>query len=124
MLIRLQFPIRGSRRSCEGDRQGHMGSTRERSRKISSIRRYIYPPLTRTLVSAFDLYIGRFPQVSNIEFEFNPALPVGSRISHVKVGCDHIDLQREYVLVTRDYMTRGKGRSYIKAPLGTKAYST
>lgn len=51
---------------------------------------------------------GRFPQVSHIEFEFDPNKPAGSRILNVKVAKAPIDLDRVYVLVTRGYMARGK----------------
>lgn len=51
---------------------------------------------------------GRFPQVSNITFEFNPSAPPGSRISWAKVGGEPIDPERYYKLATRGYMSRGK----------------
>lgn len=51
---------------------------------------------------------GRFPQVSNITFGFNPSAPPGSRISWVKVGGKPIELERYYVMATRGYMSRGK----------------
>ncbi|KAI9761837.1 MAG: hypothetical protein M4579_000777 [Chaenotheca gracillima] len=51
---------------------------------------------------------GRFPQVSNIFFEFDPSAPEGSRILWTKIGEEPLDLTREYVLATRGYMARGK----------------
>ncbi|KAI5925195.1 flagellar associated protein [Camillea tinctor] len=51
---------------------------------------------------------GRFPQVSNIRFEFDASKPTGSRIVSVAIGGEPIDLERKYVLVTRGYMARGK----------------
>ncbi|KAI9847569.1 MAG: hypothetical protein M1837_002143 [Sclerophora amabilis] len=51
---------------------------------------------------------GRFPQVSNISFEFDPQGPQGSRILWTKIGDEPIDLEKEYVLSTRGYMARGK----------------
>ncbi|KAL1966178.1 hypothetical protein VTN77DRAFT_4730 [Rasamsonia byssochlamydoides] len=51
---------------------------------------------------------GRFPQVSNITFGFNPSAPTGSRICWVKVGGKPIELEKDYVLATRGYMSRGK----------------
>ena len=51
---------------------------------------------------------GRFPQVSGIELTFDPNLPEGSRCSDVSVAGHPIDLEREYKVVTRDYMVRGK----------------
>jgi 5'-nucleotidase, C-terminal domain len=51
---------------------------------------------------------GRFPQVSNIIFEYNPKLPSGSRVQWIKVSGEALDLQKKYVLATRGYMARGK----------------
>lgn len=51
---------------------------------------------------------GRFPQVSNITFEFNPNAPPGSRIIWAKIGGKPIDPERYYKLATRGYMARGK----------------
>ncbi|KEZ45790.1 hypothetical protein SAPIO_CDS1599 [Scedosporium apiospermum] len=49
---------------------------------------------------------GRFPQVSNIQFEFNPNLPVGSRIVSVRINGEDIDFERKYLMATRGYMGR------------------
>lgn len=51
---------------------------------------------------------GRFPQVSNIIFEYDPKLPPGSRVQCVKVNGEDLDAERQYVLATRGYMARGK----------------
>ena len=51
---------------------------------------------------------GRFPQVSNIRFQFDPTKPPGSRILSTQVGGKPLDLERIYVLATRGYMARGK----------------
>ena len=51
---------------------------------------------------------GRYPQVSNIVFEYNPKLPSGSRVQWIKVDGKDVDLQKQYVLATRGYMARGK----------------
>ena len=59
-------------------------------------------------VSAYPALEGRFPQVSNITFEFDPSKPPDHRILWTHVGDKPIDLQREYTLVTRGYMARGK----------------
>ncbi|EXJ83858.1 hypothetical protein A1O1_07486 [Capronia coronata CBS 617.96] len=59
-------------------------------------------------VSTYPALEGRFPQVSNIEFEFDPRLPPHHRIKWVKVGREPLDLERKYKLVTRGYMGRGK----------------
>ncbi|TKA75911.1 hypothetical protein B0A49_04172 [Cryomyces minteri] len=51
---------------------------------------------------------GRFPQVSGIEFEFDPTKPESSRVKYVNINKDPLDLQKDYTLATRDYMVRGK----------------
>ena len=51
---------------------------------------------------------GRFPQVSNITFSFNPSYPPGERVTSVLLGGKPIDLEKQYVLATRGYMGRGK----------------
>jgi 2',3'-cyclic-nucleotide 2'-phosphodiesterase (5'-nucleotidase family) len=51
---------------------------------------------------------GRFPQVSNIAFVFDPARPEGQRCSEITIGGEPVDLQRRYKMATRDYMARGK----------------
>ncbi|OJD29792.1 5-nucleotidase [Diplodia corticola] len=59
-------------------------------------------------VSKYPALEGRFPQVSNIEFEFDPQQPEGSRVNWTKIGGDPVDLEKEYVMVTRGYMARGR----------------
>ena len=59
-------------------------------------------------VSAYPALEGRFPQVSNITFEFDPDKPPDHRINWVQVGGKPLDNEKEYTLVTRGYMGRGK----------------
>ncbi|CRG90934.1 Trifunctional nucleotide phosphoesterase protein YfkN [Talaromyces islandicus] len=59
-------------------------------------------------VSQLPALEGRFPQVSNITFEFTASAPPGSRINWVKVGGEPVDYERKYTLATRGYMGRGK----------------
>lgn len=59
-------------------------------------------------VSMYPALEGRFPQVSNIKFEFDPRLPPNSRIQYVKVNDEPLDHAKDYVVVTRGYMARGK----------------
>ncbi|KAI9808053.1 MAG: hypothetical protein M1827_007538 [Pycnora praestabilis] len=54
---------------------------------------------------------GRFPQVSNIQFEFDPAAPEGSRMMWMKIDGKQVDLEKDYALATRGYMGRGKVRN-------------
>ena len=51
---------------------------------------------------------GRFPQVSNIQFAYNPKLPPGSRVTWAKIHGEPLDLNRSYTMATRGYMGRGK----------------
>jgi hypothetical protein len=51
---------------------------------------------------------GRFPQVSNIAFSFNPLAPSGSRVTWANIGTEPLKLDAEYTLATRGYMARGK----------------
>ncbi|OTB00986.1 hypothetical protein M426DRAFT_323880 [Hypoxylon sp. CI-4A] len=59
-------------------------------------------------LSLYPALEGRFPQVSNITFEFDGQKPVGSRIVSATIGGQSIDMAKKYVLVTRGYMARGK----------------
>jgi 2',3'-cyclic-nucleotide 2'-phosphodiesterase (5'-nucleotidase family) len=67
-------------------------------------------------VSNYPALEGRFPQVSNIIFETDYSQPPHKRIVGVSIGGEPLDESREYKLVTRGYMGRGKGiaisRSY------------
>ncbi|KAK4156079.1 Metallo-dependent phosphatase-like protein [Chaetomidium leptoderma] len=71
-------------------------------------------------VSLYPALEGRFPQVSNINFEFDPSRPVGSRIVSAEIGGSLLDNDRIYVLATRGYMARGKDgyRSLLVQPEG------
>ncbi|KAI9054242.1 hypothetical protein LZ554_001410 [Drepanopeziza brunnea f. sp. 'monogermtubi'] len=59
-------------------------------------------------VSLYPALEGRFPQVSNIEFEFDPSKPADSRVQWIRIGGQPIDHGKLYTLVTRGYMARGK----------------
>lgn len=59
-------------------------------------------------VSKWPSLDGRFPQVSGIQFTFDPSKPAGTRCSNVRVMNKPINLDREYSLATRDYMCAGK----------------
>ncbi len=69
---------------------------------------------------AADQSSGRFAQVSNIRYTFDPSRPVGSRIQSAEVGGRLLDHNRLYVLATRGYMGRGKDgyRSLLVQPEG------
>ncbi len=67
-----------------------------------------------------DQLSGRFAQVSNIRYTFDPSRPVGSRIQSAEIGGRPLDHDRIYVLATRGYMGRGKDgyRSLLVQPEG------
>lgn len=60
-------------------------------------------------VSNYPALEGRFPQVSNITFETDYSQPPQKRIVSVMIGGEPLNESREYRLVTRGYMGRGKG---------------
>ena len=51
---------------------------------------------------------GRFPQVSNIQFKYDPNPPAGKRVLWAKIAGKPIDIKRRYTVSTRGYMARGK----------------
>ncbi|UNI20523.1 hypothetical protein JDV02_006602 [Purpureocillium takamizusanense] len=59
-------------------------------------------------VSTYPALEGRFPQVSRIEFEFDPRKERGKRLNWMKIGGEPCEPQRKYTLATRGYMGRGK----------------
>lgn len=61
-------------------------------------------------VSMYPALEGRFPQVSNIHFEFDPSKPRGERMLSMSIGGEPYEPEKKYVLATRGYMGRGKGK--------------
>ncbi|KAF4469174.1 5 -nucleotidase [Fusarium albosuccineum] len=59
-------------------------------------------------VSQYPALEGRFPQVSNIRFQFDPSKPRGQRVQWVEIGGAPYEPEKLYVLCTRGYMGRGK----------------
>lgn len=61
-------------------------------------------------VSTYPALEGRFPQVSNLRFSFDPKREAGRRIVECSLGGDTLtrDNTTEYKLVTRGYMAHGK----------------
>lgn len=59
-------------------------------------------------VSLLPAFEGRFPQVSNIQFEYDQSLAPFSRVLWVKVNRAPLDLAQQYTVSTRGYMARGK----------------
>lgn len=66
-------------------------------------------------VSLYPALEGRFPQVSNIKLTFDPTRPAGDRVTDVDIAGDGYLPDKLYVLATRGYMGRGKGRfSFVR----------
>lgn len=61
-------------------------------------------------VSMYPALEGRFPQVASIKFTFDPKRPVGERVTEVDIAGDGYLPDKLYVLATRGYMGRGKGK--------------
>lgn len=58
-------------------------------------------------VSGVESGEGRFPQVSGMTFVFDRRLPVGKRVTEVRVGGAPLELQREYTVATLDFLAAG-----------------
>ena len=59
-------------------------------------------------VSKYPALEGRFLQVSGLQFSFSPSASPGQRVRDVSVADGPLDPARQYRVVTRDYMVRGK----------------
>lgn len=60
-------------------------------------------------VSTYPALEGRFPQVSNIVFSYDPSLEPNKRVLSLEIGGKPCDFEKKYLLATRGYMGRGKG---------------
>ena len=58
-------------------------------------------------VSDYPAAKGAFLQVSGLEFSFDPAKEVGSKVVEVKVGGKPLDLTKEYTVAVNDFMADG-----------------
>lgn len=58
-------------------------------------------------VSAVEDEEGRFPQVSGLTFKYSPSEKRGSRIKEISVAGRPIDLDREYIVATNDFLAVG-----------------
>ena len=61
---------------------------------------------------------GRFPQVSGLNFDFDPSKPAGGRVGDVSVGGQPLDPAKRYKVATNDYMLGG-GDGYASFANGT-----
>ncbi|GGG66198.1 5'-nucleotidase C-terminal domain-containing protein [Paenibacillus radicis (ex Gao et al. 2016)] len=55
---------------------------------------------------------GAFPQVSGIAFKIDAAKPAGQRVHSVTVGGKPLDVKKQYVVATNDFMAAG-GDEYV-----------
>lgn len=60
-------------------------------------------------VSMYPALEGRFPQVSNITFKYDPSLARNKRVLSLEIGGQPYEPEKKYLLATRGYMGRGKG---------------
>ncbi len=82
-------------------------------------------------VSEVENKAGRFPQVSGLSFEYDPAAPKGSRITKAAVAGKPLEPGRLYTVATNDYIQGGgdgyatlkKGKALIDAS-GAKLLAT
>ncbi len=51
--------------------------------------------------------VGKFPHVAGITFKYDPEQPAGKRVFDVKVGDEDLDLEKNYKVVTNDFMAIG-----------------
>jgi 5'-nucleotidase / UDP-sugar diphosphatase len=58
-------------------------------------------------VSGIEEKEGRFPQVSGLTFIYSPLNRVGSRLKEILVAGHPIDLEREYIVATNDFLAAG-----------------
>ncbi len=58
-------------------------------------------------VSRLEKPVGSFPQVSGLTFTYSRGAPAGSRVQDVTVGGRPLDLQKEYVVATNDFLVAG-----------------
>lgn len=56
--------------------------------------------------------LGAFSHVSGLTYNLAPNMPAGSRVTDVMVGSSPIDMDREYLVVTNDFMAAG-GDGYV-----------
>ncbi len=58
-------------------------------------------------VSAYPDVKGAFPHVSGLTFAIDPSQPAGSRVHSMKIDGKAVDMNKEYVVATNDFMAAG-----------------
>ena len=64
-------------------------------------------------VATYPALEGRFPQVSGIEFEFDPSRQSDHRVTSLRINGEPYKPEGQYKLATRGYMGRGKGMKSV-----------
>lgn len=76
-------------------------------------------------VSGRDTGEGKFPQVSGVKFSYRPSAPPGARIAEIFVEGAPIELDREYLVATNDFMAAGgDGYGMFGAALASSGQGT
>jgi 5'-nucleotidase len=77
-------------------------------------------------VSKIEEAAGRFPQVAGLKFAFDPAKPVGERVTSIEVregeGFRPIEPEKTYMVVSNNYLRTGGDGYSVFAEKGMKAY--
>jgi 5'-nucleotidase len=61
---------------------------------------------------------GAFPQVANVEYLFDETKPAGERVTHIWIKGVKLDLNKEYIVATNDFMAvGGDGYPFKDLPL-------
>ncbi len=61
---------------------------------------------------------GAFPQIGNVEYLFDESKPAGQRVTYVRIKGVKLDLSKEYVVATNDFMAvGGDGYAFGDLPL-------
>ncbi len=76
-------------------------------------------------VSALEEGAGRFPQVSGLKFTYNPFAKPGFRIKEVFIGEKPLELDKEYIVATNDFLAAGGDgyRAFGEAVRSSKDFS-
>ncbi len=85
--------------------------------KIKLLGRDLLDTLEISL-SQYENTKGKFPQVSNIQVQFDPKLPPFSRITSILIAGKPLQLDKTYTIATTDYLFNG-GDGFIPLSRGT-----
>ena len=76
-------------------------------------------------VAQYPAVFGGFLQVSGIEFDMNPAMPAGQRVSNLRVQGGPVVLQKDYMVAVNDFLAGGgDGYTMLKKAKVLQEYGT